>query len=150
MADYTDINLCLGRLPILALDSSKDKGPIRDTIKEMITEVSGEVDAAFGAAGVTPPTDVTSPLFKLVKFRVTGKVDFEVMATRGVSIDPKTKPIWMDWGRQYDEMLKAILEGKFTAETLIDSGEPWCFTMDDDENGTDETRQPAFKRGMQH
>jgi hypothetical protein len=150
MADYTDINLCLGRLPILALDSSKDKPPVRDTIRELITEVSGEVDAAFGAAGVTAPTDVNSPLYKIVKFRVTGKVDFEVMATRGVAITKDQKPIWIDWGKQYDDMIKAILEGKFTAETLAESGEPWCFTMDDDENGTDETRQPAFKRGMQH
>lgn len=145
MADYTDINICLGRLPILALDSAKDKPPIRDTIKELITEISGEVDAAFLAAAVTPPTDITSPLYRLVKFRVTGKVDFEVMATRGVAIDPKTKPIWMDWGRQYDDMLASIRTGEFTIATGPGTL-PWSNTMDADPTDPTDPKNPVFTR----
>lgn len=143
MADFTDIDRVMGVLPILALDSSKDKQPIRDAIKDWITDVSAEVNEAFAAAGISIPIDPASNLFKRIRFRVTRKVGYETMVTRGVTKTKNEEPLWLDWLKQYDDMLKA--PAKFAA-MVTDGSLPWSSTMDADPNDPSDPKNPTFTK----
>lgn len=143
MADFTDIDRVMGALPILALDSSRDKPPVREAIKDWITDISAEVNEAFAAAGISIPIDPASNLFKRIRFRVTRKVAYEAMVTRGVAKTKDADPLWFGWLKQYDEMLLA--PAKFAA-MVTDGSLPWSSTMDADTSDPSDSKNPTFTK----
>src|SRR5689334_20145716 len=75
--------------------------PTSTGVTTMIARVSAQVDVAIsGAGGAVPVTDAT--LLDAIKLYVSREVAWQIMVTRSVVTDSKTKPLWYSW---HDEFL---------------------------------------------
>lgn len=141
---YTDLAFVVSMLPA-GISIDDETKPTASDVGVMITTTGQSVTFALKQGGATVPVVDTDALGRY-KLEQTKHVVWLVMAARGVESKDQ---YWENWGEEFwKEFLELLATPGAAAAAEAESGEPWAYTMHDDEGGTDASRQPAIKRGQ--
>ena len=142
MADYTDIAAVRSVLPegvkIDDVDALK--------VTELCGLVTNRVNVALAIGNVDLPLsdpELEGDLDLLCRKEVAYQWMSSVRG--GTAEDPKAVPIWKTCHKDFEDALKLMREGKYTATVGVEGG-PESYTMDAEESGEPD-QQPQITRG---
>lgn len=149
MADYATLASVRAALPDDQTINDQTGRPVSATVTEWIQDTTGQVNAALTGAGIDTTT-LTADQTRVCKVRCTREVVWQVMTNRGgaESNPEKPGPGWRAWHKEFEDFLKAIVDGKWpTAGAGADLVESYLGNAESDTGNS--AIQPAITREME-
>lgn len=144
---YFTFDEVMGILPVHGIDSATDKPPLTDAVTAMIPLIEMQIDDAVTRGGFTPPlTGNAAGAAGLRGMRETG---YQILVTRGVTIDPKVEPLWLTWHEEFEEYLNVLAGTTEAGVAAAVAIAPSSYTMNAPDD-PDSSVNPVFKRDQAH
>lgn len=143
MADYTSIVSVRSYLPAGNRVDELTKPSLTEVLA-WIAQSTGMANAALAQGNAVVP--VVDPDTLIALDPLCGHwVVYQYFSARGVTIDKNNPPTWADWDKQFQDALALMRKGDWTA-AVTDDGGPESYTMNAEDDDTDDSLDPVFTR----
>ena len=111
----------------VSIDTSTTLRPNRAEVSIWCTRATARVDVALRQGGKDAPLTNADDIAAATAITVY-YVAYQVLVVR-VGVSDNKNAEWLQWKKDFEEMLKAMVAGTWTS-TYTDASKPWSATMD--------------------